>query len=139
MNCTKGYIYTRRWGEQTVLPLALSLSLDPDQIFFTGGVALHHYAKPWKPSPQCHRASWSPNCCHKDIVIPEFGPDKLRPTEASNTEPFIQNKASKRVRALSHFHPFMLFHSPYLALDKVITAGRGGLPDRSASTRWKHI
>ena len=58
-----GNIYKRRWGEQTVLVLALSLSLPYEQIFFTGGLRLMHYLQPWPPARKCTGTKAAPSCC----------------------------------------------------------------------------
>jgi hypothetical protein len=66
IDSTRG-IYVHRWAEQVILPIALAMYLDYDQIYWIGAkyLVLNHYNAPYYPKPQkrCPNVSAEPDCC----------------------------------------------------------------------------
>lgn len=62
-----GGIYRYRWAEQTILPIALAMFLDYNQIYWISSkyLTLNHYNVAYYPAPKkrCPNVSAEPDCC----------------------------------------------------------------------------
>jgi hypothetical protein len=62
-----GGIFFHRWAEQVMIPIALAMHLEYDQLYWIGSkhVELYHYAQPYNPAPQkkCPGVKAEPDCC----------------------------------------------------------------------------